>query len=107
MSLLKSAQIESAKDLIDYQDGSVVSQTLIDKKSGSVTLFAFDQNQGLSEHTAPFEALVQIIDGNANITIADNAYDLKPGEMILMPANVPHAVKATSRFKMMLTMIKS
>jgi quercetin dioxygenase-like cupin family protein len=107
MSLLKSAQIESAKNLIEYQDGSVVSQTLIDKKSGSVTLFAFDQNQGLSEHTAPFEALVQIIDGNANITIADNAYDLKPGEMILMPANVPHAVKATSRFKMMLTMIKS
>ncbi len=107
MSILKSAQIQSAKDLIDYQEGSVVSQTLIDKKNGSVTLFAFDQDQGLSEHTAPFEALVQIIDGNAHITIADNAYDLNPGEMILMPANVPHSVKATSQFKMMLTMIKS
>jgi quercetin dioxygenase-like cupin family protein len=107
MPILKSAQIQSAKNLIDYQDGAVVSQTLIDKKSGSVTLFAFDQDQGLSEHIAPFEALVQIIDGSAHITIADNAYDLKPGEMVLMPANVPHAVKATSRFKMMLTMIKS
>ncbi|MBD3384359.1 cupin domain-containing protein [candidate division KSB1 bacterium] len=107
MSILESAQIQSTKDIIDYQDGAVVSQTLIDKKNGSITLFAFDQNQGLSEHTAPYEALVQIIDGNAHITIADNAFDLKPGEMILMPANVPHAVKATSRFKMMLTMIKS
>ncbi len=107
MPIQKSAQIQSAKNLIDYQDGAVVSQTLIDKKNGSVTLFAFDQGQGLSEHTAPFEALVQIIDGNAHITIADNAYDLNPGEMILMPANVPHAVKATSRLKMMLTMVKS
>jgi len=94
-------------DLIDYQADSVVSRTLIDKKSGTVTLFAFDEGQGLSEHTAPFDALVLIFDGEAEITIAGKMHHLKEGEMIIMPADKPHALKAVKRFKMMLTMIKA
>ena len=94
-------------DTVGYQDGAVVSKTLVDKKTGTVTLFAFAQGQGLSEHTAPFDALVQVLDGEVEISISGKMFHLKPGEIIVMPANEPHAVKSISRFKMMLTMIRS
>ena len=87
-------------DLLDYQEGSIVSRTLIDKKAGTVTLFAFDEGQGLSEHTAPFDALVHIIRGEAEITISGNAIHVKGGEMVIMPAHEPHALRALKRFKM-------
>jgi quercetin dioxygenase-like cupin family protein len=92
--------------LVDYQDGAVVSRTLIDKKVGTVTLFAFDAGQGLSEHTAPFDALVYVADGEAEITIEGETYRLRSGELILMPAHKPHAVRAPRKFKMMLIMIR-
>jgi len=92
--------------LIEYQDGAVVSKTIIDKKTGTVTLFAFDKGQRLSEHTAPFDALVHLLDGKAEITISGKSYNLEHDEMIVMPANEPHALKAPERFKMILTMIK-
>ncbi len=94
-------------DLADYQEGSVVSRTIIDKKTGTVTLFAFDEGQGLSEHTAPFDALVYLLDGEAEIVISGKPLHLKGGEMVIMPANDPHALKAITRFKMILTMIRS
>jgi quercetin dioxygenase-like cupin family protein len=93
--------------LIDYQKDSVVSKTIIGKKTGTVTLFAFDKGQGLSEHTAPFEAIVYLVDGEAEITVAGNPHMVKKGEMIILPANIPHALQAMSPFKMLLTMIKS
>ena len=93
--------------LVAYQAGAVVSRTIIDKKTGTLTLFAFDAGQGLSEHTAPFDAFVQIIDGNAAITISEKSFHLKQGEMIVMPAGQPHSLKALERFKMMLVMIRS
>lgn len=93
--------------LIDYQEGSIVSRTLIERKTGTVTLFAFDEGQGLSEHTAPFDALVHILEGEAEVTLSGKAIQLKEDEMVLMPANHPHALKAVKRFKMILTMIKS
>jgi len=99
------AQVMKLLDLIDYQVESVVSRTLIDKKTGTVTLFAFDEGQGLSEHTAPFNSLVYLIDGEAEITIAGNTFQLKEGETILMPAKKPHALKALKKFKMLLIMI--
>jgi len=94
-------------DLLDYQDDAVVSRTIIDKKTGTLTLFAFDEGQGLSEHTAPFDALVYILDGEAEVTISGNSLELKEGEVVVMPANEPHALRATKRFKMMLVMIRS
>ena len=94
-------------DLVDYQDGAVVSREIINQKSGSVTLFAFDQGQGLSEHMAPFDALVYLLDGEAEIAISGRPLHLKQGEMVTMPANQPHSLKATKRFKMVLTMIKA
>ena len=94
-------------DLIDYQDGAVVSREIVSKKTGTVTLFAFDKGQGLSEHTAPFDALVCILDGEADITISGKTLRLKAGEIVIMPANQPHALKAVARFKMILTMIRS
>lgn len=93
--------------LIDYQDGSIVSRELIRRDAGTVTLFAFDRGQGLSEHTAPFDALVQIIDGEAQITIAGKPLPAKKGEMLILPAGRPHALKAVKRFKMLLTMVRS
>ena len=94
-------------DLLDYQDDAVVSRTIIDKKAGTVTLFSFDEGQGLSEHTAPFDALVYILDGEAEVTISGTANRLAKGKMIIMPANEPHALLAIKRFKMMLVMIRS
>jgi len=92
---------------IAYQEASVVSMTLLEKKTGTVTLFAFDQGQGLSEHTAPFDAMVCVLDGVAEVTISGAPILVKEGEMLIMPANEPHALKAVERFKMMLTMIRS
>ena len=100
-----AGQILNPKDLIAYQDGSVVSRMLVYKKSGTITLFAFDAGEGLSEHTAPFDAIATIIDGEAEITIETTHHLLKEGQMIIMPANKPHALHAEQRFKMMLTMI--
>ena len=94
-------------DLADYQEGSVVSRTIIDQSEGTITVFAFDQGQSLSEHTAPFDALVQIIDGEGVVTIAGEAHRLQVGHAIVMPADIPHAVTAEERFKMSLTMIRS
>ena len=95
------------KDLTAYQDGAVVSKEVLKKDTGTVTVFAFDQGQGLSEHTAPFDALVEILDGEAEIIISGNAHQVSEGEMIIMPAGEPHALKAKKRFKMMLVMIRS
>jgi quercetin dioxygenase-like cupin family protein len=94
-------------DLAAYQEGSVVSREIIKKKTGAVTLFAFDQGQGLSEHTAPFDALVYILDGEAEITISGNPLRVQEGEMIIMPAHKPHALEAFKRFKMVLIMVRS
>ncbi len=101
------AKTSSLEGLIDYQEGSVVSRTLIDKKTGTVTLFAFDENQGLSEHTAPYDALVYVLDGEVDVTISGKPLKLKKGEVTIMPANDPHALVAKTKFKMLLTMIKS
>jgi quercetin dioxygenase-like cupin family protein len=101
------AQAMKLIDLIDYQEGSVVSRTIIDKKTGTLTLFAFGEGQGLSEHTAPFDALVYLIDGEAEIVISGKTLHVKAGEMVIMPANEPHALKAVKKFKMMLVMIRS
>jgi quercetin dioxygenase-like cupin family protein len=102
-----AAKASVLSGLINYQDGSVVSRTLIDKKAGTVTLFAFDAGQGLSEHTAPYDVLVQVLDGEVEVSISNKPVNLKVGEMTIMPANEPHALKAKTRFKMLLTMIKS
>jgi len=93
-------------DLINYQEGSVVSRTIINKKTGSVTLFAFDEGQGLNEHITPFDAMVYLLDGEAEIVISGKVHHLKGGEMIIMPAHQPHALKAIRKFKMILTMIR-
>lgn len=94
-------------DLVSYNDGSVVSKTLIDKKVGTVTLFSFDAGQGLSEHTAPYDAFVQIVDGEALITIDGAPQTVAAGQFIIMPANIPHELKAVSPFKMLLVMIRA
>jgi quercetin dioxygenase-like cupin family protein len=101
------AQAMRTANLADYQKDSIVSRTLIDKNTGTVTFFAFDKGQGLSEHTAPFDALVYLLDGEAEISISGKPFSLRQGEMIIMPANEPHALKAVKQFKMILTMIKS
>jgi quercetin dioxygenase-like cupin family protein len=102
-----TGKVINPRDLVSYQTGSVVSRTVIDKKTGTCTVFAFDAGQGLSEHTAPFDALVQVLDGEAEITISGKPFNVKNGEMIIMPADKPHALKAVKRFKMMLVMIKN
>jgi quercetin dioxygenase-like cupin family protein len=95
-----------AVDLVAYQPSAVVSREILKKKTGSVTAFAFDMNQGLSEHTAPFDALVQVLEGSAEISIAGTPHRVGPGELLLMPANLPHALRAVERFKMLLVMIR-
>ncbi|MBN1759351.1 MAG: cupin domain-containing protein [Chitinispirillaceae bacterium] len=92
---------------IAYAEGSVVSKTIIDKKIGSITLFSFDAGQGLSEHTSPYDAVVQILDGKAVVTIGGTGREVASGEMIIMPAGIPHALHATQRFKMMLIMLRA
>jgi len=101
------AGVNRLVDLISYQKGSVVSRTIIDKKAGTVTLFSFDEGQGLSEHTAPFDAMVYLLDGEAEISISGKPLHLREGEMVIMPANQPHALKALKGFKMLLIMIRS
>ena len=102
-----TGQVIKLVNFLDYQAGSVVSRTIIDKPAGTLTLFAFDKGQGLSEHTAPFDALVYLLDGEAEITISGKSLHAERGEMVIMPANQPHALRAINRFKMMLVMIKS
>jgi len=94
-------------ELAQYHEGSVVSRTIIDRETGTVTLFAFDRGQGLSEHTTPYDALVHLLEGEAEIIISGESVHLNEGKMIIMPANEPHSLKAVERFKMVLTMIKS
>ena len=94
-------------DMADYQEGAIVSREIINKTTGTVTLFAFDKGQGLSEHTAPFDALVYLLDGEAEVTISGKAHSLNAGDMIIMPANQPHALRAIGQFKMALVMIRS
>ena len=101
------AQALNTLGMVDYQAGSVVSRQIVKKKVGTVTLFAFDAGEGLSEHTAPFDALINVLDGEADITISGKVHRVKAGEFIIMPANEPHALKAPVRFKMMLTMIRA
>ena len=105
MSTLHS-QILNFTNEVEYANGSVVSKAIIKKDTGNVTLFAFDKGEKLSEHSAPFDALIQVIDGTAEILIDKKPYALLKGDAIIMPANIPHAVNATERFKMILTMIK-
>lgn len=100
------SKIFNLSEMLAYQDGSVVSKTLIEKKVGTITLFSFDKEQGLSEHTAPFDAVVYIIEGKADIILSKKSNILTSGQMIIMPANEPHALKALEKFKMMLIMIK-
>jgi quercetin dioxygenase-like cupin family protein len=101
------AQAASLNSLINYQEGSVVSRTIIDKKAGTITLFAFDKGEGLSEHTTPYDALVYIFDGEAEVTISNKPISLKKGGLTIMPANEPHALSAVARFKILLVMIKA
>lgn len=100
-------KVVSLANLVEYQEGSVVSKTIIKKETGTITLFAFDQDQGLSEHKAPFDALVYVFDGEVEIKISGKPYVLSAGEMIILPANEPHSLKALKKFKMMLVMIRS
>lgn len=93
--------------MVAYQDGAVVSRTLVDRKAGTITIFAFARGQGLSEHTAPYDATVYVVDGEAQVTISGKDIRVQAGEMIIMPANQPHALHATTAFKMMLVMIGS
>lgn len=94
------------EELLAYQEGAVVSRTLVDDDAGTVTAFAFDETERLTEHTAPHQAILQVLDGTAAITIADETYEVDAGESIIMPADVPHAVDAVTQFKMLLTMIR-
>lgn len=104
---LPVAQAIHGRDYIHYQDGSVVSREILKRETGNVTLFAFDAGQGLSEHTSPFDALVHMLEGEAEIVIAGKRLQAKSGDLVLMPAQQPHALKAVTKFKMLLTMIRS
>jgi len=104
---IREEELVRATDLVQYQEDAIVSRTVLEKETGSVTVFAFDAGQGLSEHTVPFDALAHILDGEAEIVVSGKTVYPKAGEMVIMPANQPHALKAIKRFKMILTMIKS
>jgi quercetin dioxygenase-like cupin family protein len=104
---IEPATALSLAALVEYAEGSIVSRTLVDKEQGTLTLFAFDEAQGLSEHTAPFDAYVVVLDGEAKLTVGGKAVRAGAGQVVLMPANVPHAVRAAGRFKMMLIMIRA
>src|SRR6266516_4173149 len=107
MATAPKSEILHLAELVTYQDGSVVSRQITKAEAGNITLFAFDKDQELSEHTAPFDALVHIVDGNAEIKISGKAFDLKTGDANIMPANEPHALRALTPFKMLLTMIRN
>ena len=104
---MSDPQVMSVTALVEYQPGGIVSRQLVKKTAGNVTAFAFDAGQELTEHTSPFDALVEVVDGEAEISLSGQAHRVRCGETILLPANVPHAVKATARFKMLLTMIRA
>lgn len=106
MSTFETSKIFSMDDSIEYTSGGVISKQIVNSKGGNVTLFSFDKGQGLTEHSASYDAMVQVIDGEVEITIDDNLHKLKKGDNIIMPANVPHALHAVESFKMILTMIK-
>jgi quercetin dioxygenase-like cupin family protein len=105
--MAKGHEAQNLADMVDYQQDSVVSKTLLEKKTGTVTLFAFDKGQGLSEHTTPYDALVCVLDGAVEIKISGEPTIVRQGEMLIMPANDPHALRAVEPFKMMLVMIRS
>ena len=107
MSTASKSQILHMTEMVGYQDSAVVSRQVTKAEAGNVTLFAFDKDQGLSEHTAPFDALAHILEGEAQVTISGKTFILKTGDAIIMPANEPHALKAVQRFKMLLTMIRA
>src|SRR5215208_6692658 len=107
MATAPKSEVLKLAELVTYQDGSVVSRQITKADAGNVTLFAFDKDQELSEHTAPFDALVHILDGSAEIRISSKPFNLETGDAIVMPANEPHAVRALTRFKMLLTMIRN
>lgn len=100
------ARVLDLKDLVAYQEGTVASRMLVNKKAGTITIFSFDKDEGLSEHTAPYDAVVTMLDGEAEIWIGGKTFQVKEGESIILPANVPHALSALTRFKMTLTMIR-
>jgi quercetin dioxygenase-like cupin family protein len=106
-TVVKTAEVKQLVELLQYQDASIVSRVLLKNKGGTVTLFAFDMGEGLSEHTAPFDALVVVTDGEADIEIAGESFKVRQGETIVLPANRPHAVRAATRFKMLLIMIRA
>ena len=101
------AEIRELKNLVTYQDDAIVSKTIVEADAGTVTAFAFDKGQGLSEHTAAYDAMVIVIEGNVEIRISGNVFQLKEGQVIILPANKPHAVKALTKFKMLLVMIRA
>ena len=105
--VIKSAEVKQLSGLLQYQDGAIVSRVLLKNKGGTVTMFAFDVGEGLSEHTAPFDALVVVTDGEADVEIAGDGFKLRQGETIILPANQPHAVRAATKFKMLLIMIRA
>jgi quercetin dioxygenase-like cupin family protein len=104
---VSKAKVIKVRELIDYQEESVVSRTILESETGTVTLFAFAEGQGLSEHTAPFDALVHLLDGEAEVIISGQSLRVREGELVIMPANEPHALKAVTKFKMLLTMLRS
>ena len=104
---VEKTQTMKMNRIVEYQEGSIVSRTLIDKKAGTVTFFAFDEGQGLSEHVAPYDALISVLDGEAEVSISEKIHRVKEGEMIILPANKTHALKAITKFKMILIMIKA
>jgi len=106
-TVVKPAEVKQLVELLQYQDASIVSRVLLKNKGGTVTLFAFDMGESLSEHTAPFDALVVVTDGEADIEIAGESFKVRQGETIVLPANRPHAVRAATRFKMLLIMIRA
>jgi len=102
----KKAHIFKFEEEVDYSSGSIISKNVLKNPAGNVSLFSFDKNEGLSEHTAPFDAMVQVIDGKVDIKIGGESHIVTKGETIIMPANIPHSLKAVEKFKMILTMIK-
>jgi quercetin dioxygenase-like cupin family protein len=103
----EKSKVFSFKGSIDYSDGGIVSKTVLKKETGNISLFSFDKGEALSEHTAPFDAMIQVVDGTGEVIIGGKPFRLETGDCIIMPANIPHAVNAIEKFKMVLTMIKS
>lgn len=107
MSEVAQVQVIPLAEHVAYAEGAIVSKTLLDRKAGTLTLFSFDEGQGLSEHTAPFDAVVQVLDGEAEVTVGGTPHRVGAGQLVVMPAHVPHSLRAVARFKMLLTMVRS